>query len=153
MSGETMTAYRQALLDMCGDDWHQREVLEADFQRQDENGARLEEAIRNLVLAARPCWHLGDGYGGEVKMKIETAFSAAGLHPEPLPALPKYRKKKIPHHLARQVMERDEYRCCTCGTHLDLCCDHVVPESKGGPTTLDNLQTLCRPCNSRKAAR
>ena len=29
----------------------------------------------------------------------------------------------------------------------------AVPESKGGPMVLDNLQTLCRSCNSRKKDR
>lgn len=61
-------------------------------------------------------------------------------------------KKKIPRALAKLVFERDGYRCVTCGDHLDLCCDHVIAESKGGPTTFENLQTMCRPCNSRKGA-
>jgi len=61
-------------------------------------------------------------------------------------------KVKISRTLSRKVFERDLYRCVTCGTHLDLSCDHIVPESKGGPTTFENLQTMCRPCNSRKGA-
>jgi 5-methylcytosine-specific restriction endonuclease McrA len=28
--------------------------------------------------------------------------------------------------------------------------DHIVPRSKGGPTTLDNLQTMCAICNGKK---
>lgn len=64
-----------------------------------------------------------------------------------------YRKDVISRSLAKQVFERDAYRCIDCGTHIDLCCDHVIPESKGGPTTLDNLQTMCRRCNSRKGVR
>lgn len=35
--------------------------------------------------------------------------------------------------------------------HLSL--DHIHPYSLGGEDTLGNLQTLCRPCNSRKGAR
>lgn len=31
--------------------------------------------------------------------------------------------------------------------------DHVYPRSLGGLPVLDNLQTLCEPCNARKAAR
>lgn len=65
------------------------------------------------------------------------------------------RKKKniVSANLRRRVFERDAYRCCHCGDWHDLCVDHIVPESKGGPTTLDNLQTLCRACNSRKGVR
>lgn len=59
-------------------------------------------------------------------------------------------KAKIPRSLAKQVYERDAYRCVQCGDHHDLTCDHIEPESLGGPTTFDNLQTMCRPCNSRK---
>lgn len=56
----------------------------------------------------------------------------------------------ISHNLRRRVFERDAYRCLNCGDWRDLCADHIVPLSGGGPTTFDNLQTLCRSCNSRK---
>ena len=36
---------------------------------------------------------------------------------------------------------------------VDLCADHIVPESKGGITALENLQTRCRSCNSKKGAK
>lgn len=62
-------------------------------------------------------------------------------------------KAVISRSLAKRVFERDKYRCVSCGSHIDLSCDHVVPESKGGPTTYENLQCMCRPCNSRKGAR
>jgi 5-methylcytosine-specific restriction endonuclease McrA len=51
------------------------------------------------------------------------------------------------------VFERDDFRCLKCGSRRNLNADHIHPESKGGPTTLENLQTLCRGCNSRKGAR
>ena len=64
-----------------------------------------------------------------------------------------YTKKKISGELRIQVYERDKYRCKHCGTHKNLSLDHIIPESKGGTATLDNLQTLCRPCNSKKAVK
>lgn len=59
-------------------------------------------------------------------------------------------KQPIPRLLRLRVFERDGYACLHCGTQENLSCDHIVPESKGGPTTFENLQTLCRSCNSRK---
>ena len=44
--------------------------------------------------------------------------------------------------------------CAICGKKLDIdeCeMDHKLPWSKGGLTTLDNLQLLCRECNSDKS--
>ena len=63
------------------------------------------------------------------------------------------KKENIGRELARRVLERDLYRCVSCGTHLDLTCDHIIPESRGGATTFENLQAMCRPCNLAKGAR
>lgn len=62
-------------------------------------------------------------------------------------------KKPIPYELRKLVFERDAYRCQTCGDWHDLSVDHIIPESKGGLAKLDNLQTLCRKCNSKKGNR
>lgn len=62
-------------------------------------------------------------------------------------------KERIPGAVRRAVYERDAYRCVVCGTWLDLTLDHIVPESKGGQATVDNLQTMCRSHNSQKGAR
>jgi len=53
----------------------------------------------------------------------------------------------------RNVFLRDGYRCQYCGEQpptRDLNLDHVVPRSRGGRSTWDNLVTSCRPCNLRK---
>jgi hypothetical protein len=74
--------------------------------------------------------------------------------PEDEPIIPfGYKKKPIPQALRKAVFERDGYRCKRCDGHIDLCADHIHPESKGGEMSLENLQTLCRTCNSKKGAR
>lgn len=62
-------------------------------------------------------------------------------------------KDKIGYELRKAVFERDAYRCKECGGHHDLEVDHIWPESKGGKTAIENLQTLCEACNREKGAR
>lgn len=59
-------------------------------------------------------------------------------------------KKTIPREIRWLVWERDDFTCCSCGARTNLSVDHIFPESKGGALELDNLQTLCKPCNSVK---
>jgi hypothetical protein len=50
-----------------------------------------------------------------------------------------------------QVFKRDLYRCRICGkTGVELEVDHVVPVARGGADDMENLQTLCVPCNRGK---
>ncbi|WP_151717567.1 HNH endonuclease [Gemmobacter serpentinus] len=46
---------------------------------------------------------------------------------------------------------RDEFCCQYCGGRGDLTFDHVVPRSKGGVTSWQNVVAACSPCNLRKA--
>ena len=62
-------------------------------------------------------------------------------------------KARIPLNLRRRIIERDGYYCVYCDEDLrdaEIHMDHVIPESKGGPTTYDNLQVTCRKCNLAK---
>jgi hypothetical protein len=63
------------------------------------------------------------------------------------------RRRPMSAAVRRQVFARDDYACRHCGRRSDLAVDHIFPWSLGGTDDLDNLQTLCRPCNSRKGAR
>lgn len=51
------------------------------------------------------------------------------------------------------VYDRDGWACVTCGRGDDLSLDHIQPVSRGGSDDIDNLQTMCRSCNSRKGAK
>ena len=48
------------------------------------------------------------------------------------------------------VFLRDRFTCQYCGDRDDLTFDHVVPRSKGGMTTWENVVAACSPCNLRK---
>lgn len=53
------------------------------------------------------------------------------------------------------VFRRDGFKCRYCGRSVDdgaiLHADHVIPASKGGPTSIDNLVTACIECNLGKS--
>ncbi len=51
------------------------------------------------------------------------------------------------------VFLRDRFTCQYCGERDDLTFDHVVPRSKGGMTTWENVVAACSPCNLRKSDR
>lgn len=65
----------------------------------------------------------------------------------------KPKKQPIPVELRWLVWDRDNFTCLMCGSRKHLSIDHIIAESKGGPSTLENFQTLCRSCNSKKGAR
>jgi 5-methylcytosine-specific restriction endonuclease McrA len=50
----------------------------------------------------------------------------------------------------RAVFARDNWTCQYCGTRGNLTVDHVIPRSKGGASTWENIVASCAPCNRRK---
>jgi len=50
-----------------------------------------------------------------------------------------------------QVMARDK-KCVDCGSEKELTLDHIIPLSRGGVNTPDNLRVLCARCNRRKSS-
>ncbi|HAY43945.1 MAG TPA: HNH endonuclease [Micrococcaceae bacterium] len=54
------------------------------------------------------------------------------------------------HVTRRGVLRRDHFRCAYCGKNANTI-DHVIPRSRGGQNTWENLVAACLSCNSRKA--
>lgn len=71
----------------------------------------------------------------------------------------------VPRRFRRQVTNtflfaRDDYSCVYCGRHRSelrgrqfLTRDHVLPISRGGDNSWNNVVTSCSPCNNRKGSR
>ncbi len=65
--------------------------------------------------------------------------------------------REVNLRLRWKVMRRDNFKCCLCGASpakdpsVELHVDHIIPWSKGGSTTMDNLRTLCSKCNLGKS--
>ena len=68
---------------------------------------------------------------------------------------------RIPHPVVlsptrKSVALRDNYTCQYCGAapgRALLTLDHILPRSRGGQTTWDNVVAACRACNMRKGNR
>jgi len=100
-------------------------------------------------------WRFRQTPEGTVKYYVKPA--PKGLWPPASmgPKLPRRDKKDTPGKKSVRAMtfERDGHRCLRCGVTTNLSYDHVVPVSCGGPFTLENGQTLCKPCNEWKSAK
>ncbi len=74
---------------------------------------------------------------------------------EPSAPLP---PRSISISLRYKILSRDNFRCVACGASpakdgsVELHVDHKYPWSRGGPSTEENLQTLCLKCNLGKGA-
>ena len=51
------------------------------------------------------------------------------------------------------VFLRDRFQCQYCGSPHELTFDHVIPRSRGGLTTWENVVAACSPCNLKKGGR
>ena len=60
---------------------------------------------------------------------------------------------RVPPVNRREVLRRDNHTCQYCGTTKRLTLDHVIPRSKGGLHTWDNVVTACERCNGHKGDR
>ncbi|MFX1399465.1 MAG: HNH endonuclease [Promethearchaeota archaeon] len=63
------------------------------------------------------------------------------------------RSRYIPPHVKKKVWKRDRGQCVKCGKKENLEFDHIIPFSKGGSNTVNNIQLLCENCNRMKYSR
>jgi len=58
--------------------------------------------------------------------------------------------RHIPSDVQIVVWKRDQGKCSSCGSKEKLHFDHIIPFSKGGSNSEDNIQILCAKCNLKK---
>jgi hypothetical protein len=94
--------------------------------------------LPNGKLLCKGCWiFISDNTSWGAEKRIKYTFE--------------YRKVSTPHSLKWAVWKRDNFTCKECGAQDNLAVDHIKPESIGGEMSMENLQTLCKPCNSKKS--
>jgi len=63
------------------------------------------------------------------------------------------RKKAIGSFTIKEwndLKKKYNFKCAICGRRKKLTVDHIIPLSKGGTNYIDNIQPLCKSCNSSK---
>lgn len=127
--------------------------------------AQLEDPVALFTLGKRVYWWFhdcvywdDDGLDGEdvkalvlqrersQQRKLQTAHSLMRSEAEGAPI-----RTPVPVEIRRVVFERDGGRCTECGSNFDLQYDHILPFSRGGATSVENLQLLCLECNQGKS--
>lgn len=61
------------------------------------------------------------------------------------------RSRHIPREVRQRIWQRYSGQCADCRATTYLEFDHIVPVAKGGSNSENNVQLLCRNCNSRKS--
>ena len=61
-----------------------------------------------------------------------------------------FRRMSNLHPTRNLIYKRDRNKCQYCGSTKSLTIDHVIPKSKGGQDTWENLVVACSPCNVKK---
>lgn len=118
-----------------------------------------EERIANNLRANRNCLHCGSAV--PATMRSHAVYCSrkclALSHKATRKALIRMRSDGAVTHIPRAyIIERDNSRCHMCRKKCkreEIHLDHVIPLSKGGTHTLENLRVACAPCNLSKGDR
>lgn len=130
------------------------------WQHYGRQPRRSELASPPSTISQSPYNRRFKSWSGALQSFVEYANSSEAELPETRSDIPTTTQKtgRDPSlRLRFKVLLRDKFSCQQCGASpakdsaVELHVDHRVPWSKGGETTIENLQTLCRSCNLGKS--
>ncbi len=94
----------------------------------------------------------------QVRQAIEEGILVRQLHTDEPVIVQLLANVRVPRMVLRptraNILLRDDETCQYCGKRSrDLTLDHIIPRSRGGQSTWENLVACCRACNGRKGNR
>jgi len=110
------------------------------------NVCSTRRAVVLLLKGKAECLEIGHGHIRSERLRLHHPHVIKLRHYVKVPRGDRRRLSR------RAVLARDGYRCQYCGSTRHLTLDHVIPRSRGGITSWDNVVTSCAPCNVRKGA-
>ena len=118
-----------------------QDELRCEFERKDRFWRALFPRFEQFQSYHSACQArlLTEGQGNELVVTPQLGNVPTFLEPD--------------EDVKEQVRRRDGDCCLACGATRYLQVDHILPAYRGGPGQMDNLQTLCKICNSRKGTR
>lgn len=122
----------------------------------------LNADYRPLSLFPLSIWPWQDAVSAVFKDKVDVVMEHDNVARSqylamPLPSIVALRQhvncRRTPAFTKPNIRLRDRFSCAYCGLKFrasDLTNDHVIPKSRGGKTTWENVVTACTECNSWK---
>jgi 5-methylcytosine-specific restriction endonuclease McrA len=126
-----------------------RELAEVIHQENGKFGAYSFETWREISASRVASKQPNDDWIRSVNFEIQVPRVIRLLEFDRLP------KQKLNMN-RRNVLARDGHQCQYCGRHFPthlLSIDHIVPRSRGGETTWENVVCACLACNVKKGGR
>ena len=124
---------------------HQKELAEAESRRRamaETEEARAKEREKEEIARAIKDKQRRRELEKQVRQEL---IDSGELFGEQM------KRPRIPAEVRDAVYRKDGGRCQECGATEDLQFDHIIPFSKGGATSVENLQLLCGKCNREKS--
>lgn len=113
----------------------------------------LSDAAFRLLVREACAWSRS-GTAGHAPWAVSSGLvRLARRYTLPRWLVPLRHRARISAEVRRAVYDRDGWACGHCGATERLTLDHIHPWSLGGEDAIENLQTLCQSCNSRKGVR
>lgn len=127
-------------------------LAEGDFKTEDE----IRWAASRLFFLHPTRWRMLKQHDStEFQCNVYGHVCPVFFSAEPATETKEFRRRGryIPRKIMLKVVRRDGQICQICRKNAldnEIEFDHIIPHSKGGPVTVENLRVLCADCNLKK---